>query len=86
MIRPRIVQDLISATERLRWSPTLIEVLLEELYADDDIETLLAVAAKKLRHRQYPQAVVLAIILRHSWRPDDLASIVERLGLTAISR
>jgi xanthine dehydrogenase YagT iron-sulfur-binding subunit len=32
--------------------------------------------------RQYPQAVAVALILRHSWRADDLACILERLGVT----
>ena len=36
----------------------------------------------ELQVRQYPQAVAVALILRHSWRADDLACILERLGLT----
>ena len=81
-IRPRLVRDLVSATESLRWSPTLVAVLLEELYADYDIEKLLASAPRQLQDHQFPQAVALAVILRHSWRADDLASILERLGLS----
>jgi len=82
IIRPRLVRELVSATESLRWSPKLIEVLLEELYADNDIEELLDSTPRKLQHHQFPQAVALAIILRHSWRADDLASILERLDLS----
>ena len=58
-----------------------MEVLLEELYADDGLEELLGTPPDKLRVRQYPQAVAVALILRHSWRADDLACILERLGL-----
>jgi hypothetical protein len=29
----------------------------------------------------YPQAVAVALILRHSWHPDDLALILKRLKL-----
>ena len=59
-----------------------MEVLLEELYVDDGLEKLLGKAPSALQVRQYPQAVAVALILRHSWRADDLACILERLGLT----
>lgn len=59
-----------------------MEVLLEELYVDDGFEDLLGKSPTELRLRQYPQAVAAALILRHSWRADDLACILERLGMT----
>ena len=59
----------------------LIEALLEELYVDDRFEELLRRAPGELRSREYPQAIAVALILRHSWHPDDLACMVERLGL-----
>ena len=59
-----------------------MEVLLEELYVDDGLEKLLGKAPSALQVRQYPQAVAVALILRHSWRADDLACILERLGMT----
>jgi hypothetical protein len=59
-----------------------MEVLLEELYVDDGLEVLLGTAPDKLGVRQYPQAVAVALILRHSWRADDLACILARLGVT----
>ena len=34
-----------------------------------------------LRPGQYPQAIAVALILRHSWRPDDLACMLKRLKL-----
>ena len=82
-VRPRLVRSAVSATKDLGWSPALVDVLLEELYVDDDLEELLGKAPRKLRTGQYPQAVAVALILRHSWRADDLACIVERLGLKA---
>jgi len=60
----------------------LMKVLVEELYVDDGLEELLGKAPSRLQVRQYPQAVAVALILRHSWRADDLACILERLGLT----
>ena len=59
-----------------------MKVLVEELYVDDGLEELLGKAPSRLQVRQYPQAVAVALILRHSWRADDLACILERLGMT----
>ena len=58
-----------------------MEVLLEELYVDEAVQELLGKTPNKLRGRDYPQAVAVALILRHSWRADNLASILERLGI-----
>ena len=81
-VRPRAVRSAVSATASLRWSSSLMEVLLEELYVDDGLEELLGKSPTELQLRQYPQAVAAALILRHSWRADDLACILERLGMT----
>jgi len=59
-----------------------METLLEELYVDDGLEGLLGKSPSELQIRQYPGAVAAALILRHSWRADDLACILERLGMT----
>ena len=79
--RPRAIRAAVSATKALRWSSTLIDALLEELYVDDRFAELLGSAPSELRVREYPQATALALILRHSWHPDDLACMVQRLGL-----
>lgn len=78
--RRRVVRAAVLATRALRWSPQLIEAVLEELYVDDHFENLLG-APGQLRASQYPQAIAVALILRHSWHPDDLACIFRRLGL-----
>ena len=87
--RPRIVRAAVLATRVLRWSPALIEAVLEELYVDDHFEELLG-APGELRAPQFPQAIAVALILRHSWHPDDLACVLKRLGLkvkgTAITK
>lgn len=80
-VRPLTVRSAVAATASLRWSPSLMEVLLEELYVDNGLEELLGTAPEELRLRQYPQAVALALILRHSWRADDLACMFKRLKL-----
>src|SRR4051794_37418736 len=72
-VRPRVVRSAVSATAMMRWSPSLMEVLLEELYVDDGLKGLLGKSPRELQVRQYPAAVAAALIFRHSWRADDLA-------------
>lgn len=84
--RPRLLRSAVAVTESLRWSPALFELLLEEMYADDGLVELLGTRVEALKRRQYPQAIALALLLRHSWRPDDLASVLERLGLAQAHR
>jgi hypothetical protein len=35
----------------------------------------------RLPASQYPRLLAIAVLLRHSWRPDDLAHTAKRLGL-----
>ena len=80
-VRPVSLADLASSAASLRWSPALIELLCEELHITEAIEAILGMGIRKLHPTEYPRAVALAVILRHSWRPDDLDDIVSRLGL-----
>ena len=65
----------------LRWSRTLLTLLVDELQTDDRFFELVG-DLRYLPVRQYPQAIAIAIALRHSWRPDDLARLARRLGIT----
>jgi len=47
---------------------------------DDHFRELLG-ARGELRATQYPQAIAIALVLRHSWHPDDLACMLKRLAL-----
>jgi hypothetical protein len=58
----------------------LVDVLIEELYVAEDFNALLG-DPQCLPRRRYPQAILLALALRHSWRPDDLGCILRRLGI-----
>jgi hypothetical protein len=78
-----LVRAAVAATKAVRWNRPLIEAVLEELYVDDHFEELLGTAPGDLRSAQYAQAVALAVILRHSWHPDDLACVLKRLKLRA---
>ena len=79
--RPAAVRAAVSATKTIRWTRPLIEAVLEELYVDDHFEELLGRASGDLRPAHYPQAIAVALILRHSWHPDDLACMLKRLKL-----
>ena len=79
--RPKAIRAAVSSTRAVRWSRPLIEAVLEELYVDDDFEELLGRAPGNLRPGQYAQAIAVALILRHSWHPDDLACMLKRLKL-----
>ena len=79
--RDQALRAAFSATKGLGWSRALIEAVLEELYVIDQLEGLVGKPPGDLRPRQYPQAIAVALILRHSWRKDDLAFILKRLKL-----
>ena len=79
--RHKAIRAAVSATKALRWNGPLIETILEELYVDDHFEELLGRAPGDLRPGQYAQAIAVALILRHSWHPDDLACMLKRLKL-----
>ena len=64
----------------LDWSPALFATLLEELGENDRLESLLG-PRKDLNVVAYPQAIALALILRHSWQPHHLRRILESLEL-----
>jgi len=80
--RPRLLRSAVRLTNSLPWTQRLLEALLDELYADQAVEELLATPPGRLPKRRYPQAVALALVVRHSWHPDDLAFTANRLGLS----
>jgi hypothetical protein len=60
-----------------RWTLTLLQALLEELYVDDSIVDLLG-ELRSIPVSRYPQLIAVALALRHSWRPDDFARFTHR--------
>lgn len=80
MDRPHALRRIASRTADLTWSPTLLRPLLEELYVDDTFEELVG-PLERIPLRRYPHAVAIALVLRHSWRPDDLRQFVRQLGI-----
>ena len=78
--RRRVLRSLVAQTRKIPWSANLVAVLVEELYVEDEFTALLG-DPQVLPRRRYPQAIALALALRHSWRPDDLACILRRLRI-----
>ena len=61
-------------------SRQLLAALLEELHVSDDFDTLAGPLAGQ-PVSEYPRLLALAVLLRHSWSPQDLARTAARLGL-----
>jgi hypothetical protein len=78
--RPRLLRRLASRTADLKWSLTLLRPLLEELYVNEVFEELVG-PLHCIPIRRYPHAVAVALVLRHSWRPDDLRWFAKELGI-----
>ena len=72
-------------TATARWSSRLLCVLLEELYVDEEITDFVG-DPRRLPVARYPQALIVALALRHSWRPDDFQRLLKRLGIRLASR
>ena len=64
----------------LTWTRPLFEALLEELHISDDFDALVG-PVPRLSPSQYPRLVAVALLLRHSWFPEDLERTATRLGL-----
>ena len=65
----------------LALSRGLLHALLEELHISDDFDVLVGRVAH-LPASQYPRLLAIALLLRHSWCPQDLARTATRLGLS----
>jgi hypothetical protein len=80
-VRPAILRRAKTATIGLDWSPALFATLLDELGENDGLEWLVGPIRKDLDIVAYPRVIALALVLRHSWQPDDLHWILESLQL-----
>ena len=61
-------------------SRRLLHALLEELHIGDDFDALVGRVAR-LPAREYPRLLAIALLLRHSWCPQDLVRTATRVGL-----
>jgi hypothetical protein len=74
------VRALANSARGLRWSRALLDALLEELHVSDDFDALVGRVAH-LSPSQYPRLIAVALLLRHSWCPEDLKRTATRLEL-----
>jgi hypothetical protein len=76
--RHREVRSIAARLAGQRWTLALIQLLLEELYVDDSIVDLFG-DLQSIPVARYPQLIAVALVLRHSWRPDDFTRFAHRL-------
>ena len=65
----------------LTLSRGLLHALLEELHISDDFDVLVGRVAR-LPASQYPRLLAIALLLRHSWCPQDLSRTAARIALS----
>lgn len=80
VLRPRALQLIAEKTAKLPWSRGLIATLLEELNIDGAFTELVG-RPQGLPTKRYPQAIAVALALRHSWRREELVKFARRLGV-----
>ena len=78
--RPEDLRVFTEGARALTWSRGLLTVLLEELQITDEFDALAGRIAPRSTKR-YPGLVAIALVLRHSWCPQDLERTAIRLGL-----
>lgn len=76
--RLRRLQTLAQSLVELRWSSALLQCLVGEMRVEEDFAAVLG-DPTRIPIRRYPQAVAIAIALRHSWRPDLFARMSREL-------
>jgi hypothetical protein len=84
-LRPRAMRLIAARTRHLAWSRALVSLLLNELQTDD-LFTEIVGAPNRIAPSRFPQAVAIALLLRHSWRQVDLTKIARRLGITLTTK
>jgi hypothetical protein len=56
----------------------LLDALIDELHVVEEFTALLG-PPQQIPLRHYPQAIAVAMALRHSWRPDLLRRFARRI-------
>jgi hypothetical protein len=79
-LRLRAITLIAARTRTLSWSRAIITLLLDEFQTDDLFVELVG-RVDRLATRRYPQAVAVALAIRHSWNRDDLTRLAKRLGI-----
>lgn len=78
--RPKLLRRLVRRTNGLRWSAALFDALMDELMVGDE-EFVALLGPTRVATTQYPQAIAVALALRHSWNEVSLREFTRRLRL-----
>jgi hypothetical protein len=79
--RLAVLRELADGAHGLTLSRRLLNALLEELHISDDFDVLVGPVAR-LPASQYPRLLAIALLLRHSWCPQDLARTAARIAFS----
>jgi ParB/RepB/Spo0J family partition protein len=79
-LRLRALQLIAARTAKLRWTPALLELLLDRIASGDLLRELVP-PLDQLPQARYPQAVALSLAIRESWRRENLFGLVKTLGI-----
>lgn len=84
-LRPRAMRLVAQRTSKLPWSRMLLRLLLEDIRTDD---LFLEVMGKPeaLPTSKYPQAIAVALAVRHSWQRESFITFSKRLGVKVTSK
>jgi hypothetical protein len=78
--RQRILRELAAASCDATLDRRVFTFLLDELAVDETFAGLVG-EPTHISEREYGHAIVVALLLRHSWREDDLEHCAKRLGI-----
>jgi hypothetical protein len=72
-------------TTKLRWTPVLLDLVLDQIASGDQLRELLP-PLDKLPPARYPQAAVLSLAVRASWRRENLFHLLKTLDIPLSSK
>jgi hypothetical protein len=78
--RLAVLRELADGAHGLTLSRRLLNALLEELHISDDFDVLVGPVAR-VPASQYPRLLAIALLLRHSWCPQDLSRTAAQIAL-----
>ena len=85
-LRPRAMRFIASRTTTLTWTRALLRLLLDELQSEDDFFFDIVGPLDRIPPKRFPQAVAIALALRHSWLQSDLTHIAHRLRISLTTK
>jgi hypothetical protein len=78
--RGEVIRRLAAQAHGLEWTPGLFLAALDELHVTDEFDRLVG-ATTRVPASQYPRLIAIALLLRHSWWPEDLSRLATRVGI-----